>query len=138
MNSYGQNPLCRKSREIRNYCFSFNYALLKVIVAFSFNYAFLRTIVVFTDCIKLVVLFHDTKRRPKGLLFRITDVEQDTGREPERAGALGESPVDSRVATGSSRLREAAQNGRFAQRICVSPVSSAKKRRRIETMCRLS
>ena len=58
MNSYGQNPLCRKSREIRNYCFSFNYALLKVIVAFSFNYAFLRTIVVFTDCIKLVVLFH--------------------------------------------------------------------------------
>ena len=126
MNSYGQNPLCRKSREIRNYCFSFNYALLKVIVAFSFNYAFLRTIVVFTDCIKLVVLFHDTKRRPKGLLFRITDVEQDTGREPERAGALGESPVDSRVATGSSRLREAAQNGRFAQRICVSPVSSAK------------
>jgi hypothetical protein len=84
-------------------------------------------------CIKCVVCFHDTKRRPKGLLFRITDVEQDTGREPERAGALGESPVDSRVATGSSRLREAARNGRFAQRICVSPVSSARHEKEHES-----
>ena len=67
MNSYGQNPLCRKSREIRNYCFSFNYALLKVIVAFSFNYAFLRTIVVFTDCIKLVVLFQKPEARSEML-----------------------------------------------------------------------
>ena len=60
-------------------------------------------------CIKCVVRFHDTKRRPKGLLFRITDVEQDTGLEAERRTA------DRR------------------QAIRVSPVSSARNEKEYES-----